>query len=166
MNPADERWVQNLFETNAPLIYKVAARRLESESAAENIVQETFLALVEKIDVVKRHPNPSGWLMKAAQYLILQTIRESGRQSEHEVPMDGAALSKGTPFEEPESLRDLLPEGLTQREREMLIWLYEDGLSYEEIAARRGITVVTCRTQMFRARQHCKKLLAEEKFLD
>jgi RNA polymerase sigma-70 factor (ECF subfamily) len=57
----------------------------------------------------------------------------------------------------------MLPPGLTQRERDLLVWFYEDELSYEEIAARLKIPILTCRTQMFRAKQHYRKLAEKEK---
>ena len=65
MNQADEAWVQKLYRYNAPKLYKVVLRRLEDAEAAQDIVQEAFLALIEKIELVKCHPNPVGWLMKA-----------------------------------------------------------------------------------------------------
>lgn len=37
----------------------------------------------------------------------------------------------------------MLPPGLTQRERDLLVWFYEDELSYEEIAARLKIPILT-----------------------
>ena len=53
MNQADEAWVQKLYRYNAPKLYKVVLRRLEDAEAAQDIVQEAFLALIEKIELVK-----------------------------------------------------------------------------------------------------------------
>ena len=44
----------------------------------------------------------------------------------------------------------------------MRLWFYEEGLSYGEISARLKIPILTCRTQMFRAKQHYKKLAEKE----
>ena len=44
MNQADEAWVQELYRYNAPKLYKVVLRRLEDAEAAQDIVQEAFLA--------------------------------------------------------------------------------------------------------------------------
>ena len=162
MNPADEAWVQRLFEENAPLIYQVAVRRLGDEEGAENIVQEAFWALVEKLDAVRTHPNPSGWLLKAAQYLILQAIRESGKQNACETPLDKSVQQISIPFSYAPPLGEVLPAGLTRRERQLLIWRYEEELPYAEIASRLKIPIMTCRTQMFRARCRCKTLWAQE----
>ena len=85
MNQADEAWVQELYRYNAPKLYKVVLRRLEDAEAAQDIVQEAFLALIEKIELVKCHPNPVGWLMKAVHFLILQTISTNQNRVDHEV---------------------------------------------------------------------------------
>ena len=146
MNQADEAWVQKLYRYNAPKLYKVVLRRLEDAEAAQDIVQEAFLALIEKIELVKCHPNPVGWLMKAVHFLILQTISTNQNRMDHEV-----------------EINDQLPPGLTQREQDLLVWFFEDGLTYEELSARLKIPILTCRTQMFRAKKHYKKLSEKEK---
>ena len=149
MNQADEAWVQELYRYNAPKLYKVVLRRLEDAEAAQDIVQEAFLALIEKIELVKCHPNPVGWLMKAVHFLILQTISTNQHLTAPPVQIL--------------SLRDMLPPGLTQREQDLLVWFFEDGLTYEELSARLKIPILTCRTQMFRAKKHYKKLSEKEK---
>lgn len=61
-----------------------------------------------------------------------------------------------------QALDELLPKGLLPKEREILILLFEEQLSYEEIAQRLGISVLNCRTRAFRAKAHYKELLAKE----
>lgn len=61
MNQADEAWVQELYRYNAPKLYKVVLRRLEDAEAAQDIVQEAFLALIEKIELVEVSPQ-SCWV--------------------------------------------------------------------------------------------------------
>ena len=58
MSPADEAWVKELYEANARKMYKIALRRLGDKEEAENIVQEAFLLLLVRFDLVKIHPNP------------------------------------------------------------------------------------------------------------
>jgi RNA polymerase sigma-70 factor (ECF subfamily) len=59
-----------------------------------------------------------------------------------------------SPFEE------ILPQGLTAEERQLLIWYFKEQLAYEEIAGRLHISVLACRTRVFRAKEHCSALLA------
>ena len=117
MNQADEAWVQKLYRYNAPKLYKVVLRRLEDAEAAQDIVQEAFLALIEKIELVKCHPNPVGWLMKAVHFLILQTISTNQNRVDHEVEINDQLEHLTAPPVQILSLRDMLPPGLTQREQ-------------------------------------------------
>ncbi len=111
MNQADEAWVQKLYRYNAPKLYKVVLRRLEDAEAAQDIVQEAFLALIEKIELVKCHPNPVGWLMKAVHFLILQTISTNQNRVDHEVEINDQLEQLTAPPVQILSLRDMLPPG-------------------------------------------------------
>ena len=163
MSPADEAWVRELYKRNALKMYKIALRRLGNKEEAENIVQEVFLLLIVKLDFVKNHPNPSGWLMTVTQNLIHRSADRKQKELSHEVPLEDGGIQIGGSPDRIISLRDMMPPGLTQREENLLVWFYEDELSYEEIAARLKIPIMTCRTQMFRAKQHYKKLAEREK---
>lgn len=162
MNQVDEAWVKELYRENAPKLYQVALRRLEDPEEAQNMVQEAFLALLEKLDLIKNHPNPAGWLMKAVRYLILQSLDAKQNRTGHEVEMDEQITQLGMSAGQMLSLRDLLPPELTSREQDLLVWFYEERLTYEEISARLKIPILTCRTQMFRAKKHYKKLSEQE----
>ena len=144
MNQADEAWVQKLYRYNAPKLYKVVLRRLEDAEAAQDIVQEAFL-------------------VKAVHFLILQTISTNQNRVDHEVEINDQLEQLTAPPVQILSLRDMLPPGLTQREQDLLVWFFEDGLTYEELSARLKIPILTCRTQMFRAKKHYKKLSEKEK---
>ena len=52
MSPADEAWVNELYNGQALKMYKVALRRLGDKDEAENIVQEAFLLLLVRFDLV------------------------------------------------------------------------------------------------------------------
>lgn len=165
MNQSDELWIQSLFEEMAPKIYKLVLRRLESQEAADDIVQDAFLALVNKLDMVKNHPNPEGWLIQASKYLILQYLEVADKQSELEIPLESDSGEINTPptYMPSSPLAEVLPPELNERDRKLLIWFYEDRLSYQEIADKLGEPVLTCRTQLFRARSRYKKIAQEQK---
>ena len=162
MNPEDKEWLHKLYEENASTMYRVAVRRLGNPESARDVVQEAFLALVNKTDTVREHPNPAGWLMRALKYLLLQQMEAEQKRLDYERPLE-QILSVATADAPQLPLHDLLPRGLSPQERELLIWYYEERLTYEEIAARLKIPVLTCRTRMYRARKHCLRLEEAEK---
>lgn len=161
MRPSDEQWFNDLYREAAPKIYQIALYRLQDKSYAEDIVQETFLALVGKIAHVRYHPNPTGWLMVTARFLLLQKLKEDARRTKTALREEGVLAETTTPAQAP-SLGDILPPGLTPREQMLLIWFFEENLSYQEIADRLQIPVLTCRTQMFRSRKHYRKLAEKD----
>ena len=48
---------------------------------------------------------------------------------------------------------------LSDGEREVLLLFYQEGCTHQEMARRLGISEMNSRTRLFRARNHCKKLL-------
>ena len=100
---------------------------------------------------------------EAVHFLILQTISTNQNRVDHEVEINDQLEHLTAPPVQILSLRDMLPPGLTQREQDLLVWFFEDGLTYEELSARLKIPILTCRTQMFRAKKHYKKLSEKEK---
>ena len=52
-----------------------------------------------------------------------------------------------------------LPDGLSDGEREVLLLFYQEGCTHQEMARRLGISEMNSRTRLFRAKNHCKKLL-------
>ena len=58
-------------------------------------------------------------------------------------------------------LAEVLPTQLSPRDREILLLYYEEGLSYQEMADRRGIPLSPCGTRLARAKAHCKTYLTQ-----
>ena len=164
MTQADEKWVKELYIDLFPKLFRIAKRRLGSEDEAQNTVQDAFADLIKKIEAVRNHPNPEGWLVNALKISIVRELDDQKRRSEHEIalPESYEPVSDEPVYVPP--LRDILPSGLTPREKDLLVWYFEMDLDYEEISRRLGIPVLTCRTQMHRAKKHYRKLTQEEPF--
>ena len=163
MTQADEKWVNELYTELSPKLFRIAKRRLGDEDEAQNAVQDTFVDLIKKIETVRDHPNPEGWLVNALKIFIARELDDQKKRSEREIalpePYDPAS---DEPAYVPR-LRDILPAGLTPREKDLLVWFFEMDLGYKEISQRLGIPILTCRTQMHRAKIHYRKLAEIEK---
>jgi RNA polymerase sigma-70 factor (ECF subfamily) len=149
-------WFDALYRKNALNMIKLATRLLDDEEIAKELVHEAFLILLYKKDTLATHPNVDGWLYITLKNLVMNEMQSS--KYKLELPLSEA---EETPMEDvyKVSLSELLPKELTFDERNLLIWFYEKQLSYEEIAARLGASVLACRTKMFRAKNKCKKYL-------
>jgi RNA polymerase sigma-70 factor (ECF subfamily) len=64
-----------LFEANADKIYHLALKLLGDEQQADGIVQETFLAAIEKIDRFEGRSRLSSWLYRIAYNAAMDRLR-------------------------------------------------------------------------------------------
>ncbi|MCI8415308.1 MAG: sigma-70 family RNA polymerase sigma factor [Ruminiclostridium sp.] len=152
-----DEWVHELYQTCAPELFRIARYRLLEEQLAQDLVQEVFLLLLEKKDILKEHPNIKGWLMKTLNYRILHAVEQRGR----EFPLTELSLVPAP--SKPDSLDEILPKQLSAKEKHLLKLFYEEGLSYQELSARLGMMPATCGSRLHRARVKCKKYLDEGK---
>lgn len=152
-----------LFEENRKLLLREATRELQSFALAEEIVEETFLTLLSRISEVMTHECPVGWLHKTLKYHLANEKRRASNRREQAID---ALDNKNEPMEETEQMNRLeycLPKGLSEEERQLLVWHFEQDRSYEDIAQKLGISVLGCRTKLFRAKKRCGVLLDKEK---
>lgn len=162
MTQADEKWVVELYTEFSPKLFCIAMRRLGDEDEAQNVVQDTFADLIKKIETVRNHPNPEGWLVNALKIFIARKLDDQKKRSEHEISLpESYEPASGEPSYVPHLL-DILPPGLTPREKTLLVWYFEMELSYKEISRRLGVPILTCRTQMHRAKRHYQKLAEKQ----
>ena len=162
MTQADEKWVRELYIKLFPKLFRIAKRRLGNEDEAQNAVQDTFTDLIKKIETVRDHPNPEGWLVKALKIFIARELDNQKKRSEHEITLPESYERESSEPGYVPPLRAILPLELTPREKDLLVWYFEMGLSYEEISRRLGVPILTCRTQMHRAKKHYRRLAEKE----
>ena len=130
-----------------------------SRDIAEDIVADTFLILLAKINSVMEHEQPVKWLFRV---LKNNALNERRAQSNHSaVPLDEhlavAAADNLIPFS------GYLPNGLSEIEQKILTLRLSEDLEYVEIAKIMNMTENACRMQYSRARRHCAELLERQK---
>ena len=72
---SDISFLERLYTDHYRLVYKLVARTLRQYGLGTNdaadIVQDVFVLAAKRIDVLRRHPNPVGWLIKTSQYVCM-----------------------------------------------------------------------------------------------
>ncbi len=154
--PEHNQWFIELYREHSARLFKQAYYILRDRYLAEDLVEETFLILLYKQKDLLTHPNIGGWLSQTLKHLILDETKSARHRLEIPLIHDTAAFAEDT-YHEP--LENSLPKGLSPKEREILILLFEEQLSYEDIARRLGISILNCRTRAFRAKAHYKELI-------
>lgn len=143
--------------------YKVAFYLLESESDAEDAVQELYLKLWSVRSSLENVNNPVAYGISMLKNICIDRIRRrTARQTEPlEKAPPPAEASAHRHTEIKDTLRFLLKEmeKLPQRQREVLKLRAMEGLEYEDISKRTGLSQVHVRVLVATARKTLKKKL-------
>lgn len=154
---------------------KRAYRFLRNNDEAEELVQDAFVKLIERVDVVMKVDKNKlpGYVMSTVRNLALNKIRVNQRKGDYEFSRDDAELAKW--------LKDsqALPEDLYQKEEELYLIhkklselperdnllleaKYILQLKDEEIAKQFNISQQSVRTYIMRARRKAYALFKED----
>lgn len=147
-------FLQRLYESQHERLFKVAYHMVGSTELAQDLVQDVFLYALFRIDELRAHPSPEGWLMLTLRNFVQNERRRI--KNHPTVPLEAVEAFPGKPPDLPLEL--YLPKGLSKAERTILLWRYEQQMEYREIADRLGISEAGCRSRVFRAIEHCQKL--------
>ena len=155
-----------LFERYAPMLLRMARRRLSSDEEAREVVQQTFFQLNSARNDFRQGAKLRPWVVTIAMNLVREHYRKRGRRKE--APLDAAIHTVGVEHkdgleakERAAQLRaalDKLPE--SQRTVVELHWLQE--LSFAEVARIVGANEGAVRVRAHRAYKKLKEILEPE----
>lgn len=134
-----------LYQNWGPGLLRYAATLTHSISAAEDLVQEAFLALQHRWTAGEEIANPRGWTIVTVRNLALKRHRGQSRV----VAFPRTELAAAPARDDILALRALLAK-LTEREQEVLL-LRMESLEYKEIALELGIAPGTVSALIARA---------------
>lgn len=150
----DERTFARLAEEYASRLYAVAFRMLGHRADAEDAVQRALTKCYAARASYSPRWAVSTWLYRALANVCIDELRRRRPQE---------PLAEGAIGTAPPSLADLDVRrafDTVPREARLLLALhYVDGLSYRELAAVRGISVNTVKSQLARGKAIMKRAL-------
>jgi RNA polymerase sigma-70 factor (ECF subfamily) len=135
-----------LFARHRDAVYGFFRRRVAVRERAEDLTQETFLAVLRGAERWEPRSAVRSYLFGIAFKVLSADRRKSGRETE-----DGAEPWGSDHTEESLWVRHALGK-LEAAEREILMLREYEQLSYEEVGAVLRIPVNTVRSRLFRAR--------------
>jgi RNA polymerase sigma-70 factor (ECF subfamily) len=175
-----------LYDRHVDGIHAVALRLTGDHGIAEEVVQETFLALWNRAELFDPEVASLGtWLRSIARNRTVDRLRAMGRRptlvplGTHEDPDDvDAGLSRlgadatvvggAAPDQSPEeaaesaSVREVIAAALAtmpETERTVIVLAYREGLTQQEIAERLAWPLGTVKTRTRRALARLRELL-------
>jgi len=155
------------------MVYSSAIRFVVNDSEAQDIAQEVFLRAYEHFDELCDSPTAGGWLKTVTRNLCLNhlsryrsrwrffsELRDQERDEDYESTL--AAEPGPEPDLDSAGQRQLLEAALAKlpaAQRIPLVLYHFEDLSYEEIAARLGVSLGKVKTDIHRGREALRRRL-------
>ncbi|MCB9231868.1 MAG: RNA polymerase sigma factor [Bacteroidia bacterium] len=159
-NPAAQR---QLYEDYGGKMYSLCLRYAKNEQLAQDILQDGFIRVYEKLDQFRNEGSLEGWIRRLMVNVAIRACQRQARlyvvtdleEATHEA---GPEQVEGSFAEQEllEMIRDL-PDGFR-----LVFNMYAiEGYSHQEIANELGISEGTSKSQLSRARQSLQKMIEE-----
>ncbi len=164
----DAEAFEMLFDRHNGGVYRFARHMLGNDHEAEEVLQETFLAVARTARTYQPRGLFQTWLMRIVRNRCLNRMQSAARMFARTTP----AEPDNTPSPTPSPLQDaqtaehmarvhammgLLP----QRQREALVLFALEQMSYAQIAQVLDMPINTVKTLIFRARSELARSLEE-----
>jgi RNA polymerase sigma-70 factor (ECF subfamily) len=153
---------ESLYEHFAAAIYRFSYRLLGNSEEARDLTQETFFRLFQAMDGGPPIGNPNSWLYTVAANLCANQLKKRARRRRD----IGFPDRNGRGHEEElvvrqerESIRRCLSQ-LSKRDQ-VLLMLYGNDLSYEEMSRATGIKTSSIGKTLARGIEKLARLLRE-----
>jgi RNA polymerase sigma-70 factor (ECF subfamily) len=139
---------------------------LNDPAHAEEVVQETMIAVWKSAKDYKEQSQVSSWILGIAHNKALDRARARQREPELLREIDRRASARATPEQiaqrnsQVERVRSAL-EKLSPEHREVMMLAFYNELSYSEIAQIVGCPEGTVKSRVYYAKEQLKRLLSE-----
>ncbi len=166
LKAGDPAAFEAIYEAYRPRLFGFLARLSRRRDVAEDLLEETWLRLVTRVDTLVDDERLGPWLFTVARNLYFSWRRSRAVDEARTSELDPAwpAPERGdSPFEaaarrELERRVEAALARLSLRDRELLLLVGVEGLTPSEAAGVCGVPAVTLRARLHRARE---KLAAE-----
>jgi len=145
-----------LFERYREPVWRFFRRRTHDAAVAQELAQDTFVALLEGARRYKAKGMFRSYLFGVAYNVLLADRRK--RAQRHTEPLQADPASPSADRDDAIWIREALA-AIDESDREILMLREYEELSYQEVADVRGIPLNTVRSQLFRARMALKAAL-------
>ncbi len=150
-----------LYQKYFAAIYSVCYLYMKNEADACDMVQETFLQLLQGRFQYQSQEKTKAWLIVTASNCCKKQLRKSWRKKQ--VAYDAALHDRGK--EDPDNLLLRMVEELEEKYRLPVYLYYFEGYHSAEIAKILHVNASTIRSRLAKARELLRLELAPEKNL-
>jgi RNA polymerase sigma factor (sigma-70 family) len=157
-----------LFDKFSKRMMGVCLRYIPDYDEAQDILQESFIKVFQKIESFEGKGSLDGWIRRIIVNTALDYFRKNKDQRfQLELPEDDLAMSSEITVMETIQARELLSmiQALPTGFRTVFNLYAVEGYSHKEIAELLGISESTSKSQYARARVHLQKSIMAEQIL-
>jgi RNA polymerase sigma factor (sigma-70 family) len=153
----DEPAFAELVQRHLDLVYGAAFRRTGGRAhLAEDVAQKVFCDLARKAAALAHHPSLTGWLHRSTRYAAVDAARAELRrqklaQSFTAMPDDSSTPESLVDWERLRPVIDDALDQLKERDREIVLLRFFNGLTFAEAGTRLGLSEDTARKRAERA---------------
>ena len=148
-------------------LYRLARRIVNDADEAEDVVQNVLVKSWQQRQRILDLDNPPAWLLRMTKHQAIDHLRAGNVRSTREREAAPADHEARTPYRAAAN-RDTLSHvhrtllQLPPNQRRCLQLREVDGLEYQEIADRTGLTMAQVKTNLHRGRHKLRTLLTEQ----
>jgi RNA polymerase sigma-70 factor (ECF subfamily) len=147
-----------LYERYATRLYSYLIRHLGDRAAAEDLLQEVFLEVLESRSFELRPGRFGGWLFTVAKNRVLGRARDGQRRAERLSALSAEASPAPAPSAEHRDVLRALAR-LSPPQQDVLLLKAVGGFSYREIAEIQSVPEGTAKSRLHLAIKALRELL-------
>lgn len=151
------REIERLYLQMYDMLFEYARSSLSNDSLAEEAVQDTFQIACQKSEALCTSPNPEGWLFNTLKNVISNTARHQNIAKRILTDYFASNVKDISVANDNVGLELLYDDIADLEEFKLLKEMAIDGMSYLEMAEKRGINIAACRKRMQRAKKLLRK---------
>lgn len=160
MHRKQEQLINTLYTKYARKIRDWAYRHTGNINIAEDIMQETFLILLIKIDEVIEHEDPRKWLFRTAKNVLLHAYRDMKQRTAKFEELNETTTASG--YEHDMGLLEVFPSSFRPQDKQIMMMYYVTERSIKEIADTFGISNSACKMRLLRLREELRRFYSSQ----
>lgn len=173
LRSGDAEFIAQLVEQYQHRLYRYLLRLVSKPSTAEDLFQQTWLRVMDRIRYYDPRRSFEGWLFAVAHNLAIDHLRRKQPESLDEPLPSGETQADLTRTEMPGALELLMTkeraefvnEAITELPiafREVVSLRFEEGMKLEEIATVLSLPMGTVKTRLHRALKSLRLILEQK----
>ena len=159
-----KQWFERLFKDNYPLMYRMAFSMVENADDAKDAVNQVFTQMWRSKPKVSDN-SIKGYLLAATRNQCLHILRQRQlqRQMEEELQRDEAECRDEEREELLRELRQIIEDNLTEQDKRVLQYHYDEEMTYAETASALGISTAAVNKHITRSLAKIRQTLKNAK---